>query len=287
MSRGLAAGVAAYALWGLLPLYWKLLGAVPPLELLAHRIVWSLVALGAVVAVAGRLPGLLRALDRRTVGIYALASVLVGTNWLLYVWAVAAGRVVEVSLGYFVNPMVSVLLGVAVLGERLSRVQRVGVACAGVGVGALLVGSGSPPWVSLTLAVSFGLYGLVKKLAPLRSAGGAHARTAILTPPSLVAVGWLQLSGVGALGRHGVGFDALLLLSGVATSLPLLLFGVAARQVPLSQLGLLQYLAPTLQLVLAVAVFGEPFGPLRAAAFAAVWLGIAVFVSPVVRRAWA
>lgn len=275
---GIAAGLCAYGLWGALPLYWKLLVGVPALELLAHRIAWSFFALLLGCALARRL-GFFAALGPRTLAVYAVASLLVGSNWLLYVWAVNGGRVVEVSLGYFLNPLVSILLGVLLLGERLRGGQWLAVALAGGGVGVLVLGSGGLPWVSLSLAVSFGGYGLVKKLAPLPSLEGLLLETALLTPPSLLWLWLVESRGQGAFLHGGPLQDALLVGTGLATAAPLLLFGVAARAIPLSTLGLLQYLAPSLQLLLGVFAFGEPFGGARAAAFGLVWLGLAVYAA--------
>jgi chloramphenicol-sensitive protein RarD len=269
----LLAGIGAYTLWGALPLYWKLLHGVSALELLGHRIVWSFLGLLAWLVLTGRLQGLLRALTPRIVAVYLLAALLVGSNWLLYVWAVGEGRVVEVSLGYFINPLVSVLLGVVLLGERLAGLQWGAVALAAAGVMVLVVGGGQLPLVSLALAGTFGAYGLVKKLAPLGSLDGLLLETALLALPAL----GLLLTGDTFL--QDVQTDLLLVGTGLVTAAPLLLFGVAARGVPLSVLGLLQYLAPSLQLLLGVAVFHEPFGQLRAVAFGLVWLGLLLFVA--------
>jgi chloramphenicol-sensitive protein RarD len=274
--RALLSGVGAYGLWGALPLYWKLLHGIPALELLGHRILWSFLGLLAWMALSGRLRGLLGALTVRLALTYGLAALLVGSNWLLYVWAVGEGRVVEVSLGYFINPLVSVLLGVLLLGERLRALQWGSVGLATAGVAVLVAGGGQLPLVSLALAATFGAYGLVKKLAPLGSLDGLLLETALLAPPALLGLLW---RGAGGALLHDPRTDLLLVGTGLVTAAPLLLFGVAARGVPLSVLGLLQYLAPSLQLLLGVAVFGEPFGTLRAAAFALVWLGLALFVA--------
>ena len=279
-QRGVAAGVAAYALWGLLPLYWKRLSHIPAHEILAHRVVWALVVLLLLAALSGRLrPALSSARDPKTALACGMSSLFVGGNWVLYVWGVSHERLVEVSLGYFINPLISVLFGVLFLGERLRSWQWASVICAGCGVLVLLLGSASLPWLSLLLASSFAGYGLVKKLVPLPALDSQLLETALLTPIAALWLASLHVNGRGALFASGLQVDLLLLCSGVATALPLGLFGAAARRIPLSVLGLLQYIAPSLQLALGVLLYGEPFGVERAAAFGLVWLGLLLFVA--------
>jgi chloramphenicol-sensitive protein RarD len=270
--------VAAYGLWGVIPLYFKALGDVSPLEVLAHRIVWCFVLLAAVLTAARRWPDFARSLrDRRTLALLVCSSLLVAANWLVYIHGVATHRVTQTSLGYFINPLFSVVLGMVFFRERLRPGQWAAVALAAAGVGYLLAVSGDLPWIPLALAGSFGLYGLVRKIAPVDALTGLTAETLILLPPAvglLLCWGW---GGVLTFGRGDVGHDGLLAASGVVTALPLLCFGQAARRLPLSMLGFLQYLAPSVQFVLALTVFGEPFRPEQQRSFGLVWAGLALF----------
>jgi chloramphenicol-sensitive protein RarD len=275
---GVLAAASAYALWGVLPVYWKLLGGVPALELIAHRVVWCALLLAAALVLAGRgheLAAVWR--DRRTVALHAIAAALIASNWLIYVWAVNAGRIVETSLGYFINPLLSVALGVLVLKERLRPAQRAALALAAAGVAWLTWSHGRLPWIALALATAFGLYGLVKKTAPTRALPALALETALLAPFALAGLLALGLSGGGALGRGGPGRDLLLAGTGLVTAVPLGLFGAGARRIPLIWTGLLQYLAPTLQFAIGVCIFREPFGPDRLIGFVLVWLALAVF----------
>jgi len=290
MSRrgaGLAAGIAAYACWGFVPLYFKAVSAAPPLEVLAHRIAWSLVLLLLLVSRRGQ-RGALRAVLRpgRTLAMLSAASVLIAVNWLVYIWAVAAGRVMEGSLGYFINPLVSVALGVVVLGERLERPVGIAVAVASLGVVWLTLGLGHPPWIALTLAFSFGSYGLLRKLVPVGAVLGLCVETLLLAPLALGYLGVVGASGRLAFASGSLRLDVLLLLAGPITAVPLLLFAAAARRLPLSTLGFLQYLSPTLQLLLAVLVFKEPLDAARAGAFAFIWTGLAIFTIHSLREGW-
>ena len=269
--------MAAYGLWGVLPVYWKLLQRVPAPEILAHRILWSLVFLTALVGVRREWRTLATAFHPAHLRIYAAAAGLLAVNWLTYIWAVNAGRIVETSLGYFINPLVSVALGVLVLRERLRRAQAGCVALAGVAVIWLTAREGALPWVALVLAGSFALYGLLKKQAPLPALPGLVLETALLALPALFFWGALEVGGRAAFGHAGPRLTLLLGFTGVATALPLLLFAAAARQVSLTTLGLLQYLAPSLQLLLGVLVYGEPFGRDRALAFALIWTALALY----------
>lgn len=269
--------MAAYGLWGVLPVYWKLLQRVPAPEILAHRILWSLVFLTLLVGVRREWRTLATALRPAHLRIYAAAAGLLAVNWLTYIWAVNAGRIVETSLGYFINPLVSVALGVLVLRERLRRAQSGCVALAGAAVVWLAVREGAPPWVALVLAGSFALYGLLKKKAPLPALPGLVLETALLALPALLFWGAQEVGGRAAFGHAGPRLTWLLGFTGVATALPLLFFAAAARQVSLTTLGLLQYLAPSLQLLIGVWVYDEPFGRDRALAFALIWTALALY----------
>jgi chloramphenicol-sensitive protein RarD len=286
--RGTLLALAAYLIWGLFPLYWPLLKPAGSVEILAHRVVWSLLSVAALLALTQWRSGR-RALprDRRRLGLLALAGALIGVNWGLYIWGVNHGHVVETSLGYFVNPLVTVALGVAVLGERLRRVHWVAVGVATVGVLVLTVESGRPPWIALALAFSFGGYGLVKKVVGVDPSHGLLIEAAVLTP---LAVGYLAVLGANGdstFATHGAGHAALLASAGVVTMVPLLLFAGAAPRVPLSRLGLMQYLTPTIQLLIGVTVRHEPFPPARLAGFCLVWAALVMFALTTTSRSGA
>ena len=269
-------GVAAYAIWGTFPLYWALIRHVPVPQVMGHRIVWSCLVLLALVLGLGRRTAL-AALPRRVVVLYAMAAVLIGVNWTIYVWAVTSGFVVETSLGYFITPLFTILLGVLVLRERLRRLQWVAVALAAAGVLHLARLSGAPPWIALGLTVSFGTYGLIKKRAPLAPVEGLLLETAILALPALLYLLVAQRSGAGVFLRAGAATDALLVGTGLLTVGPLLLFATAVQRVPLSVMGILQFIAPTMQFVLGVFVFREAFSAAQLAGFALVWTAVVVF----------
>lgn len=277
-SLGFWYGVGAYASWGIFPLYWKLVASVPVVQVIGHRIVWSALLLAAWVAVRGELgvlresvarPGVLRA--------YAIASLLIAINWGGFIWAVGAGHVVEVSLGYFINPLLSVLLAVFVLGERLRPAQWASVALAASGVIYIAFAHGEMPWISLMLATSFALYGLAKKRAPLGSVHGLTLETGILLLPAAAYLLWSEGHGDAALFHGPATIDALLLGAGAVTIGPLLMFASAAQRIPLLWIGLLQYIAPTLQLAIGVLVFGEPFDRERLVGFSLVWAALVLF----------
>jgi len=276
MHRGVLMGAAAYGIWGTFPLYWHLMRHLPTSQVMGHRIVWSCLVLAALVG-ATRRWRLLAAVPRRVIALYAVAAVLIGVNWTLFVWAVTSGFVVETSLGYFITPLVNVMLGVLVLRERLRGLQWIAVALAAAGVLHLTRVYGQPPWIALGLAASFGTYGLVKKRAPLGPMEGLFLETAILALPALLFLVIVQGSGDGAFLRGGLLNDALLVGTGLLTVGPLLLFASAVRQVPLSVMGILQYIAPTIQLLLGVFGFREPFSPAQLAGFALVWTALLLF----------
>jgi chloramphenicol-sensitive protein RarD len=274
-GAGLASAVLAYGMWGLLPLYFRAMPRVGAVEILAHRVAGSALLLALVLAVARGREGF-RRLRAMSPGVLAATTLLIAVNWLLYIWAVQAGRVLEASLGYFVNPLVNVALGVGFLGETLRPRQRAAFLVAGAGVVVLVVSTGALPWIALVLASTFGLYGLLRKRADVEPVGGLFAETARLAPPALVVLGWLAARGEGALGRTPRE-TVLLALAGAVTSIPLLAFGAALRRLKLSTLGVVQYLAPTGQFLLAVLVFGEPFGRAQAFAFGCIWTALALY----------
>jgi chloramphenicol-sensitive protein RarD len=273
--RGVAFGVAAYLLWGMFPLYWPLLQPATPPEILAHRIVWSLLVVVGLLAVR-RNWGWLRGLGRRRLGLLTLAAVVISVNWATYIHGVNSDHVVETSLGYFINPLVTVLLGVVVLRETLRPVQWGAIGLAALAVVVLTVDYGRPPWIALVLAVSFAAYGLLKKKAGVGALEALTVETAVLVLPALAFIGVLSARGAAAFGASGTGHAALIAGSGVVTAVPLLCFGAAANRVPLSTLGLLQYLAPVLQFLIGVLVFREQMPASRWVGFVLVWTALVV-----------
>ena len=272
-------GVAAYGIWGLFPLYWKLVQHVPALQILGHRIVWSFAALAVLTTFsrgASAAPSLWN-VPARVIGVYAIAAVLIGVNWFLIVYAVNAGFIVETSLGYYITPLVNVLLGVVVFRERLRAGQWFAVALAAAGVVYLTRAYGSVPWIAVGLATSFGSYGLVKKAAPLDSLRGLTLETAVLVVPAAAYLAALHASGRGAFLHTGSATDLLLVGGGLVTIGPLLLFASAVRRIPLSVMGLLQYIAPTMQFLLGVFLYHEPFSRTQFIGFAIVWTALVVF----------
>ena len=276
-SRGLAHGVAAYCLWGLFPLYWKMLAHVPALQVLAHRIVWSCVILALLVEWRRRHGTPWPSLPPRVVGAYALAAVLIGVNWFLYVWGVSAGLVLQTSLGYFINPLVSVVFGVILFRERLRRLQWVAVGVAALGMAYLALSVDGIPWVSLGLAASFASYGVVKKYAPLSALEGLTLETVILWVPAAVFLCLAGWRGTGVFLQYARVTDFLLVAGGLVTIVPLLLFASSIRLVPLSTVGILQYIAPSIQFLLGVLVYHEPFGRAELVGFSAVWIALVGF----------
>ena len=282
--RGLAAGFGGYLWWGLLPLYFPLLAPAGPFEITAHRVLWSLLLCLAVLVVLGQLGAFWRLL--RTPKVFsrlALAAVLIATNWVTFVLAVLTGHVVDASLGYYINPLMTVLLAVAVLGERLRPAQWIAVALGGVGVLVIAVGHGTFPWISLVLALTFGCYGLVKKqVGPqVPALPGLAVETLVLAPPALILLLVFGASGVGAFGGPGeragtTGLTLLLIGTGVLTTVPLVLFATAARRLPLAMVGLLQYVTPTMQYLTGVFVYHETMSATRWVGFAVVWLALVV-----------
>ena len=267
-------------LWGLFPIYLKPLAGVPALEVIAHRIVWCCLLVFAWLAVRGEL-GLVRAalvdsISRRRL---LASAILISINWLIYVWAVTHEHVLDASLGYFINPLVNVLLGVVVLGERLNRAQKSAVALAAAGVLYLAIVAGRPPWIALALAASFGLYGLIRKVVAVDAVPGLATETLLLAPFALALLAWNELQGVAALGHSSTLVNALLLGSGFVTAIPLVLFAFGARRIPLSTVGLVQYIGPTLQFLIGVLVFHEAFSLSRGIGFAFIWIALAVYAA--------
>ena len=278
MRRGIWYAVAAYAIFGFFPLYWKLLERVPPLQTVSHPILWSCVFLLALVAAGGRWSEL-RAAARspRTVGVYAAAAMAIAINWSIYIWAVNAGFVVQSALGYFILPLVHVILGVMFLGERLRRAQWVAVGLAAAGVIYLTALYRTPPWIALALALSFGVYGLLKKTAPLDALQGLSLETSVLSLPALAFLVFENHAGRGAFGHAGPRLTLVMMGAGAVTSLPLLLFAAAARRIPLSLIGMLQYINPSIQFLLGVFLYKEPFTRGQFAGFACVWAAFVLF----------
>ncbi len=275
---GVAYAAGAYVFWGVFPLYFRALQGVPAPEVLAHRILWSAVFMVVLVTSRGTWTEVRRQLTPGVVARLALSATFISTNWLIYIWSVNAEHVLDASLGYYINPLVSVLLGVAFLHERLSRRQVIAIAIAGVGVLSLVIRAGTFPWIALSLAITFGLYGLIRKRVPVDATAGLLAEVLVLTPLALAFAAWL-----GATGRsHFPGppvRTALLAAEGVVTAVPLIWFANGVRRLRLATIGLLQYLNPTLQFTVAVAVFGEPFTPAHRFAFVCIWAGLAVYAS--------
>jgi len=278
VNKGILNGIAAYALWGFFPIYWKLLQQVSALQVIGHRIAWSFILLIAFILLTKQWKDFRSAaLTSKTLGIYAVAAVLLTINWLVYVWGVNTGFIVETSLGYFINPLLSVLLGVIFLRERLRSAQWIPVGLAAAGVIYLTLAYGRLPWIALTLAFTFGFYGFVKKLAPLGSLYGLTLETGIVFPIALIYLAVVEFTGVGAFLHDGALIDLLLIGAGVVTTIPLLMFASAAKQIPLTVVGILQYIAPTLQFLIGVFIYREPFDQSRLVGFGLVWLALIIF----------
>ncbi len=278
MNKGILNGIGAYLLWGLFPIYWKWLHQVPALQVIGHRISWSFLLLIVVVLLTRQWKDFRSAaLTSRILGIYFVAAVLLTVNWLVYVWGVNAGFIVETSLGYFINPLFSVLLGVVFLHERLRPAQWIPVALATVGVAYLTIVYGRLPWIALSLAFSFGLYGFVKKLTPLGSLYGLTLETGIAFPFALIYLAFVNFTGAGAFLHEGLRIDLLLIGAGAVTTIPLLMFASAARQIPLTVVGLLQYITPTMQFLIGVFIYKEPFDQAHLIGFGIVWTALIIF----------
>lgn len=278
LRNGPLTAFIAYTLWGLFPLYIRQIDHIPPLEIVLHRSAWSLVFVVGLLAVLRRFSWLGPVLRQpRTLALFATSALLLGANWTLYVWAVNSGRVLDASLGYFINPLVNVLLGVLVLHERPRPLQWAAVALAALGVLWLALGVGHVPWISLVLAVSFGLYGLLRKTATLGAVEGLALETLLLAPLAFGGIVWLAMQGSGHFGQPPLVDNLLLLAAGPLTAVPLLLFASAARRVSLATLGLMQYISPSIQFFLGVFLYHEPFSTGRGIGFLLIWAALALY----------
>lgn len=283
--RGLIFGLAAYGLWGVLPVYFKGVAAVPAFDIVAHRIAWSLPFLALLLTVGGAWREVREAVSaRKTLALLVLTSFLIAVNWLLYVYAVVSGHILAGSLGYYLNPLMNVLLGRIVLKERLSGLQWAAVAIAAAGISALAIGAAGQLWISLTLCVTFATYGLLRKIAPVDAVAGLAIETLLLFP---LAAAWLAIGALSGAPSFGstTSESALLVLAGIVSTTPLLLFTGAARRLRYSTLGMLQFIAPTLQFLIAVLLYGEAFTTSHAIAFGAIWIALALYLAALVRDA--
>ena len=280
MRTGILSAASAFLCWGLFPLYFHAIGEVPPLQILAHRMLWSLLFLVIVLTVRRQWAWLNLVRQPRVFGSFIVSALLLSVNWLIYIWAVNNGHVIESSLGYFITPLVNIMIGYLLLKERLRPAQWVAVAVAALGVAWLTWQAGTVPWVSLALALSFGGYGLMRKTARLGALEGLSFETMVLFPVAAAYVAWLTVHGQNAfLTTDSNSTRLLLMAAGPITAIPLLLFAAGARQIPLSVLGLLQYLSPTLQFLLGVWMFHEAFSPDRLVGFVLIWLALALFAA--------
>jgi chloramphenicol-sensitive protein RarD len=278
--RGLAYALSAYGLWGLLPLYFYWLHAVGSLEILCHRVVWSVVFLLGLLALKGELPAALRLVaERRTLRPLLLSTALICGNWLLYIYAIATGSTLEASFGYFINPLLTIALGVTILGERLSRLQLACLALAAAGVAVRLWASGALPWIALGLATTSGLYVLVRKRAGIPPVSGLAIETILALPAAVFGLSWFAAHGQLAFTSQGLTTDILLMSAGLVTSVPLILFLAGSQRLPLSMVGFLQYIAPSLQFLVALVVFGEPLGTASLVSFCCIWAGLLSLVA--------
>jgi len=278
MKKGILYGIGAYVAWGFFPIYWKFLHHVPAIQLIGHRIIWSCVLLILFILFTRQWEDFRKTINLKVLRVYVIAAILIGINWFVYVWAVNANYIVETSLGYFINPLISVLLGVIFLKERLRIAQWIPVVLAAIGVAYLTYEYGRLPYIAITLAFSFGLYGLVKKLSPLGSLYGLTIETGILFIPALGYLIFVEANNTAAFLHTGAVSDVLMVGAGVATTIPLLMFASAARSVPLWVVGLLQYIAPTLQFTIGVFLYKEPFSYHQLIGFGIVWVALVIFL---------
>jgi len=283
--KGLTLGIAAYGLWGVLPIYFKALRAIPSVDIVAHRIVWSVPILALLLSVLSAWKEVKTALrNRRAMILLGVTALLIGGNWLLYVYAVNSGHILAGSLGYYLNPLANVLLGRIVLKEKLSWLQWAAVGLAAAGIAALAAGALSQLWISMTLCLSFASYGLLRKIAPVDAVAGLAIETTLLAPFAALWLIWSYGSGQATFGTSSTDI-VLIAIAGVVTTVPLLLFTAAARLLPYSTLGMLQFLAPTLQFLIAVLLYGEPFTTAHAIAFSAIWAALGLYVLAIMRHA--
>jgi chloramphenicol-sensitive protein RarD len=278
-NKGILLALGAYGAWGFLPIYWKALHHVPAMQIIGHRILWSSLMLTAFILLMRQWKSLRASITPRVIGIYIVAAILVCANWLIYIWAVNADFIVETSLGYFINPLLSVLLGVIFFRERLRLWQWIPIGLAALGVVYLTIIYGSLPWIALALAFSFGLYGLVKKTAPLGAVHGMTLETGILLLPALAYLFYEESLGQGAFLHSGVTTDLFLIGGGLVTSIPMIMFSSATQRIPLSLVGILQYIAPTLQFLIGVLIYKEPFTSVQFIGFAIVWIALILYAA--------
>lgn len=284
---GGAYAATAFTAWGILPLYFHAMSFVPPLQMLAHRFVWSVLLLAALITIIGRWSAIRAALrDRRTLLMLAGSTLFISANWLTFIWAVGQERVTEVSLGYYINPLVNVLLGVLVLRERLNAAQGIAVGLAALGVTNLAVQTAGLPWPSLAVALTFGFYGLLRKTTRVGSIEGLFMETALAAPLALMYLIYLAQTGTAVFGSAGLGADAALAAAGAVTALPLIWFASGARRLTYTAVGFFQYIAPTGHFILALFVFGEPFSWPHFITFLCIWTGLAIFSADTWRRNW-
>ena len=277
MRKGVLFATTAYIIWGFYPIYFKALQSVPAFQIMTHRVVWCFIFLVLLVIFRRDLPGLRSAATPRTLLIYLAAGAILSINWFIYIWGVNAGFVVETSLGYFINPLFSVLLGVVFLGERMRPAQWVSVGLAALGVAYLTISYGSLPWIALSLAGTFGLYGLINKTGPLDSLPGLVFETGLIFLPAIGFLVFEEVHGAGSFGHMGWGISLLLVLCGIVTGGPLLLFTGGIRRVPLTTMGLLQYISPTIQILIGVYLYGEPFQQARIIGFGIIWMALLIY----------
>ncbi len=278
MKKGVLYGIGAYFLWGIFPVYWKWLQAVPAIQVISHRVIWSFILLALILFTTRQWKAFRSAsLSRRNLLIYLASAIFLGINWLTYVWAVNAGFVVETSLGYFINPLLSVLLGVLFVHEKLRPWQWAVIGLAALGVIYVAISYGQFPWIALTLAFSFGIYGLIKKTAPLGALYGLTLETGLLFLPAVGFLLYMEGQGQGAFLHGGPVADLLMVGTGLITTVPLLMFASAAQRIPLSMVGILQYITPTLQFLLGVLVYREPFNRYHLVGFSIVWVALLFF----------
>ena len=280
MNKGVLYAISAYALWGLLPLFWKLLEDVPAFQILCHRISWSLVFLIFIHMIRKNFSWLKDAFkNKRTVITFLTTSILLSVNWFTYIWAVNNGRTIEASLGYFINPLLCVILGVIVLKERPDKWSWIAISLAGAGIGYTVIVYGSVPWIAFVLAGSFSIYGLLRKQASLNSLQGLTFETLILFLPATAILIYFEVKGIGSFGHVTFTKNVYLSLAGIVTSVPLLLFAAAARRIELTSLGILQYIAPTLQFIIGLLVFQEDFSRSRLVGFSFVWIALIIYTT--------
>jgi chloramphenicol-sensitive protein RarD len=279
-QKGFWTIVGAFLIWGVFPVYWRELAHAPAAQIMAHRIAWCFVfVVGYLTLGRGLAWWRPLAAEPRVLRLLATSGALISLNWWLYIWAVNAGHVVETSLGYFINPLVNVLLGVVILKERLNGRQWLAVLIAASGVAYMTLGSGAPPWIALGLAISFGVYGLIRKVVRVDSIPALGVESALLVVPVAVYLVRAEMAGTGVFGHQGFVTDTLLILSGLVTAVPLAMFAYGAQRIPYTMVGVLQYIAPTLQLGCGVLLFGEPFTPVHAIGFGCIWLALGVYAA--------